>query len=312
MIQFSRGAIAESNRAYAEGVALNICTRREIPIPPDAPIVGVDVGEDFLDLAMLSGNRDALSYHRVPLEGITRPVAKSIALRMAEAIGHDLNRGIALVDSPRTPRDIDCSSGKMIPRIEPPRGRAIDAALRELLRATFNGTMRPLSMFPTPLADYFAGCAAQPGCKPHLRAIAEELLAPMIRFPIRLAKGSLAGGTFTRFMLAGFAVFPALEQLGIRAFESYPDLQMRLWSVGIRLPPKKARDEALRVRGEICSRLAAIIKISNFTAPRTLDEADAAVLAMSAAAGSLIELHCSAEGRFALALDNARIGGLQR
>ena len=49
----------------------------------------------------------------------------------------------------------------------------------------------------------------------------------------------------------------------------------------------------------------AIIKVANIEAPTTLDEADAAVLAMSAAASastdSLIELHCAAEGRFAVA-----------
>lgn len=281
------------------------CTRRKIVIARGVPILGIDVGEDYLDLAMLAADRRALSYHRVPLQGIGSPVADSIARRIADAVRHDLRGGVAFVDSPRTPRDVDCSSGETVRRMEAPRARLIDASLRELLHARFNGTMRPISMFPTPSASYFAGCVASSGGKPHLRAIAEELLASVIRLPLASTDGSIAGGTFTRFMLAGFAVFPALEQFGICAFEAYPDLQMRLWSDGAQLPPKRLRGEALRVRRNICAQLAAIIKVTNFEAPKTLDEADAAVLALSAAASastqSLIELHCPPEGRFAVA-----------
>ncbi len=87
-------------------------------------------------------------------------------------------------------------------------------------------------------------------------------------------------------MLAGFAVFPALERLGVGAFEAYPDLQMRLWSDGGELPPKRNRAEAIRVRRRICARLARIVGVRPFEAPRTLDQADAAVLALSAAASA--------------------------
>jgi hypothetical protein len=296
--------------------ALSVCARRKIEIAKDAPILGIDVGEDYLDVAMLTADRATLSYHRVPLAGIASPVAESIAQRIANAVERDLRGGVVLVDSPRTPRDVDCSGDKMIARMETPRARIIDASLRELLHATFNGTMRPLSMFPTPLASYFAGCVAMRGCKPHLRAIAEERLASVISFPLASTAGSIVGGTFTRFMLAGFAVFPALETLGMRAFEAYPDLQMRLWSGGIKLPPKRLRAEALRARQAISEHLAKIVKVSGFDAPKTLDEADAAVLALTAAAGasrgSLIELHCAPEGRFAIALDKPQTGGLQR
>jgi hypothetical protein len=295
---------------------LSACVQRKLVIALDAPILGIDVGEDYLDLAMLTGDRNRLSYHRLSLEGVESPIAKSIAHRIISAVGCELCGGVALVDSPRTPRDVDCSGGNMIQRIEAPRTRIIDASLRELLRETFNGTMRPLSMFPTPPASYFAGCVANSGCKPYLRAIAEELLASVIRFPLASTSGYIAGGTFTRFMLAGFAVYPALERLGMHAFESYPDLQMRLWSDGLKLPPKRLRDEAMRARREICARLAAVVKIANFETPKTLDEADAAVLALSAAAGasakSLIELSCPQEGRFLIALDKSRTGGLQR
>jgi hypothetical protein len=82
---------------------------------------------------------------------------------------------------------------------------------------------------------------------------------------------------------------------------------MRLWSDGVRLPPKSLRVEALRVRRNICQRVAGIVRVTSYQAPRTLDEADAAVLALSAAASasaqSLIELHCPAEGRFAVAFE---------
>ncbi len=282
------------------------CTRRKLAIRKNATILGVDVGEDFLDLAMLTPERVGLSYHRVALVGVANPVVYSIAHRIAEALGRDLRGGIALVDSPRTPRDVDCSGGKMVHRKEAPRARVIDASLRELLCARFNRQMRPLSMFPTPLASYFAGCVARSGCKPHLRAIAAELLAPLMHMPRATSTGSIAGGTFTRFMLAGFAVFPALEKLGFRAFESYPDLQMRLWADGEELPPKKFRGKALIARRKICANLAALIKVTNFEAPNTLDAADAAVLALSAFASastdSLLELHCPPEGRFAVGL----------
>ena len=288
---------------------MSACTRDKIVIARGAPILGVDVGEDYLDLAMLTANRARLRYHRVPLDGIGSPVAESIAHLIADAAGRDLRGGVALVDSPRAPRDVDCSGAEMVRRMSAPRARIIDASLRDLLRATFNGSMRPLSMFPTPPTSYFAGRVASQRCKPHLRAIAEDLLASVIRLPRAPRTGSIAGGTFTRFMLAGFAVFPALEQLGIRAFESYPDLQMRLWSDGGKLPPKRMRGEALRVRQNICAQLAGIIKVTDFEAPKTLDEADAAVLALSAAASasthSLIELHCPPEGRFAVAFKRA-------
>jgi hypothetical protein len=290
---------------------VSTCTQRAIVISENAPILGIDVGEDFLDVAMLDAHRATLSHHRVLVAGIRAPVVESLARRIADAVGCDARSGIALVDSPRTPRDIDCSGAKLSLRSDVPRTRAIDTSLRELLRMTFNGTMRPLAMFPTPLASYFAGCAADSQCKPHLRAIAAELFASVITMPRAGMTKSLAGGTFTRFMLAGFAAFPALERLGVRTFEAYPDLQMRLWSAGMALPPKKFRAEAFRVRKEICARLGKIVGATSNQPPRTLDEADAAVLALSAAAsaatGSLLELHCPAEGRFAVAFEAAAV-----
>jgi len=288
-----------------ESAALGQCAIREIVIAPEALILGVDVGEDFLDLARLSADRARLSYHRVPLRGITNPAVDAIAHRIADVVGCDLRGSIALIDSPRTPRDIDCSGPLMIPRNDSPAGRIIDASLRALLLQRFNGTMRPLSMFPTPLASYFAGCIARRDCKSHLRAIAEELFPSIVGSAHASTNRKIVGGTFTRFMLAGFAAFPALEKLGVHAFEAYPDLQMRLWSDGMPLPPKRLRAEAMRSRGKICSRVAEMLRIANFAIPATLDEADAAILALSAAASassrSLIELKSPPEGRFAVA-----------
>jgi hypothetical protein len=286
---------------------VSACIRRAIVISDKTPILGIDVGEDYLDVAVLDTRHTTLSHNRVPIEGIGAPVVDSLAKRIADAVKCDLRGALALVDSPRTPRDIDCSGEKIILRTNAPPGRIIDASLRELLRVRFNGTMRPLSMFPTPLASYFAGCLVDSRCKPHLRAIAEELFASAITMPRTTKSKSLAGGTFTRFMLAGFAAFPALERLGVRPFEAYPDLQMRLWSDGVALPPKKFRAEALRVRRNICARLAEIIDVRSYQPPQTLDEADAAVLALSAAGsgstGSLLELYCPAEGQFAVAFE---------
>jgi hypothetical protein len=68
------------------------------------------VGENYLDLAMLTADRTRLAYHRVPLEGVRSPIALSIARRIADAVKCNLQSGLALVDSPRTPRDVDCSS----------------------------------------------------------------------------------------------------------------------------------------------------------------------------------------------------------
>lgn len=96
----------------------------------------------------------------------------------------------------------------------------------------------------------------------------------------------------------------------MRPLECFPDLQFRLWSKGAELVPKRSRAEAIRVRRAICSALARSSGIEKFEAPRTLDQADAAVLALSAAAashgGSMFELSCMPEGRFAVAMPAVR------
>ena len=54
-----------------------------------------------------------------------------------------------------------------------------------------------------------------------------------------------AAATFTRFMLAGFATYRALERLGVPAFESYPDLQLRLSSPSTCASAQKAARESV-------------------------------------------------------------------
>jgi hypothetical protein len=213
-----------------------------------------------------------------------------------------------------------------------PREREIDAALRQIflsLMATrptahpaerlaerlaarrVKPPMPRLSMFPTPRYDYFARCARDPRCKPHLKAIAAELFGALAgRRPVdgdARGRAPSGGAIFTRFMLAGFATYCALELLGVPAFESYPDLQLRLLSPSAKLPPKSRRAEALAARRRIVAELATGLKFRDAPVPANLDQADAAALALAAAScarrGALWAVSNPCEGRFMLALD---------
>ena len=120
--------------------------------------------------------------------------------------------------------------------------------------------MPGLAMFPTPRYDYFARWARDPRCKPHLSAIATELFGELLDEWRRARPRRGGGAIFTRFMLAGFATYRALERLGVPAFESYPDLQLRLSSPSQStqtLPPKRRHAEALAARRRIVASLAA-------------------------------------------------------
>lgn len=221
-----------------------------------------------------------------------------------------------LVDSPRWPRDLDWSRGTH--RRDPaPRGREADAALRKIFRELTDaapggggGKARGpgLSMFPTPRYEYFARCARDPRCKPHLRAIARDLLGALVDEDGAVDGPAPRGGAiFTRFMLAGFATYRALASLGVSAFESYPDLQLRLSAPATALPPKRRRADALAVRRTIVASLASGLGLRDAPAPANLDQADAAVLALAAArcarGGALAVLDNPCEGRFMMALD---------
>ncbi len=198
-------------------------------------------------------------------------------------------------------------------RIPAPPGREIDVELRRIFRTLMaaDGKARKpgLSMFPTPRFDYFARCARDPRCKPHLKAIAAELFDRLLNGDGDGRESSPGGGgTFTRFMLAGFATYRALERLGVPAFESYPDLQLRLSSPSTRLPPKKRRAEALAARRRIVASLAAGLGLRGAPVAANLDQADAAALALAAAASACSDtlwvVSNPCEGRFMLALDS--------
>ena len=191
-------------------------------------------------------------------------------------------------------------------RVPAPSRRIIDGALRRLFARLGKGR---LSMYPTPKVEYFVRCVRARGCKPHLRTLSRELLGRFVEISSANMKHptiNSGGALFTRFMIVGFAVHAALEMLGVRAFECYPDMEFRLWSGAVEIAPKARRRGALAVRRRICSRLARIAGISLARAPLTLDEADATVLALGAVSaakrGSLVELGNRAEGRFLVAL----------
>ncbi|HEY2485140.1 MAG TPA: hypothetical protein VGI36_08320 [Candidatus Binataceae bacterium] len=247
---------------------------------------------------MLDGRANSLRLARVPIfPATTHPVAQ-----IAESISKffpELGPGsLALVDSPRAPCVVRSES----------RQRDLDLMLRRVVaainRARSSAEYLRLALFPTPAADYFARCASATACKPHLIRIAHEL---------RLTdKGTMSvprgrGWLFTRFMLAGFATHRALEQLGVDSFESYPYLVFSLWKAASeRLPPKSDRRAALKARRAILARLTRSCRL---TAPaaKSLDEADAAVLAVTAhlsaiGRGGALMFHSQMHGRFLLAL----------
>src|SRR5690349_11983494 len=147
--------------------------------PFSGAFVGIDVGENFLDLAIIGPTADALVFKRVGLDGLDESPCARLAQRISAAAPLLDARATALVDSPRWPRDLDCSDPAR--RRDPvPHGREIDVELRRtflaLTAARADGAPRPgLSMFPTPPLSYFARCARDPRCKPHLKAIAREL-----------------------------------------------------------------------------------------------------------------------------------------
>jgi hypothetical protein len=297
--------------------------------PAGPTLIGIDVGEVFLDLAILNAAHGVLRLARVPVSGLElhrsvpedadaseRSVISELHWRlMAVAPELGIAGTIALIDSPRWPRALDLAK----PTANTSRsgrsagGRAIDRSLREIVAQLAlkrpDGRSFRLSLFPTPGLEYFAVCAADPLCKTHLAAIARELFGSALHSPPRLPLPT-GGRLFTRFMLAGFAVYRALEPTGAECFEAYPDLAFRLWAEGVDLPPKNAGRAALDVRKRINQRLADELGCSGASRISTLDGADAAILALSAAmaarVGSIAVIEHSREGRFALALNRAQ------
>ena len=256
------------------------------------------MGEDYLDVAMLDGGAKSLRLARVPIFPATRHPIARIAENIAERFPELGPGAVALVDSPSAP---------CVARSES-RQRDLDLMLRLAVAALNRARSSPeyvrLALFPTPTADYFARCARAAACKPHLIRIARELgLTSKGTKSVPRGRGWL----FTRFMLAGFATHRALEQLGVDSFESYPYLVFSLWkSASERLPPKSDRRAASKARQAILARLTRSCRL---TAPvaKSLDEADAAVLAVTAhlsatGRGGALTFHSQMHGRFLLAL----------
>jgi len=288
---------------------------QRLPGPSGGSFIGIDVGENFLDLAILDTPPRTLVLKRVPLDRLNGNACATLAERIKEAVpGVDAHVRV-LVDSPRWPRDLDWSNPPD-KRDPAPREREIDVELKRifplLMGAPDGKPYKPgLAMFPTPRYDYFTQWADAVAGKPHLSAIAKELFGALSNGN---ACGPIHGGTFTRFMLAGFATYRALEGLGIDAFESYPDLQLRLSSPSA-LPPKKRHTQALNARRDIVASLARDLDLPGAPVLRTLDEADAAAMALAAARSAcedkLWAVSHPCEGRFMLALDEAQTRRLQ-
>lgn len=272
------------------------CSIRQIIAPETA--LGIDVGEDFIDLALLA--RDKLLFHRIPLAGIERAPLEILQKRLVEHCPEIGPGWLALIDSPRSPLDLNLFRSPPRPRPLTPRSRRLDAALRTLMRAR-----RPpisLSLFPTPRIAYFADCAAAQA-KPHLTAAFMELFGRKAIAPRgRDTEGQ--GGIFTRFMLIGFLTFCAVEGTGATAIEAYPDLQFRLWSRKP-LPPKRAGRPAFAARRRVLARLRGELELKPAPRARTLDQADAEILvsscALTARSSELLCLEHEEEGGFLLA-----------
>jgi hypothetical protein len=254
----------------------------------------------------------ALELARVDLRGIEKAeeALPELARRIAGEAPQLTQGAIAIIDSPRWPCDLDWSQSGAIRRLEEVTARVIDRELQAIvktLRAT-GARELTLSMFPTPRLDYFTRQIAANSCKPHLRAFGHELFGRGEPDP-----GLATGGSFTRFMLAGFATYRALGVLRITCYEGYPDLQFRLW-IGNEPLPSKIRKKmtkadslrALPVRQRLVAELAERLGIGGSGAVATLDYADAAMLALSVKAAESedcgVVVEHQAEGRFWITL----------
>jgi hypothetical protein len=259
---------------------------------------------------MLDGGAKSLRLARVPIfPETTHPIAR-IAENLSRSFPELGPGAVALVDSPRAP----CVPGSESRQRD--LDRMLRAAVAAINRSRNSAEQVRLSLFPTPAADYFAQCASATACKPHLLRIARELRLTVKRTN-SVPKGR--GWLFTRFMLAGFATHRALHQLGVDTFESYPYLVFSLWKIASEaLPPKSARRAASKARQVILARLT---KRCRITAPvaKSLDEADAAVLAITAhlaatGRGGALTFHSEMHGRFLLPLSTPDLaaGGAAR
>ena len=263
------------------------------PLP--RAVLGIDVGEDFLDLAVLSGSR--LRRARIVLSDLDAAPIARLRGRLREACP-DLGPGwLVAVDSPRLPRDLSLAQPWPARRAQLPPSRLLDQTLRKLVRR-LNPPLR-LSLYPTPVLHDFAHQMSV--CdKPHLRAAFAAL------FPgVPTVAGSSGLALFTRFMLAGFLTFAAVQTAGACALEAYPHLQWQLWSP-LALAPKRNSGKALRERASVLHDLRRWLRVQADLEPATLDQADAEILAastfLSLRQGWLGCLRQRDEGSFLLAI----------
>jgi hypothetical protein len=271
-------------------------------------------------------NRRRPKLTRVPVAGIDLkpdPLA-ALAERLSEALTASDAPIIAFIDSPRWPSDCDCRKSSLHLRRGHSGGRHLDASLRTIVRslatASAGDSALRLSLFPTPHHDYFLRCIADHACKPHLRALGRQVFA--CDTPLPSHNGPHGGAIFTRFMLIGFAAYRALDAIGVTAFEAYPDLQFRLWRDDHPLAPKSAGRIALANRSRILATLAAALRLATpgqipqqiAKQINTMDEADAAILALSARAaldhGAIALIDEPEEGCFAIPLQGQQAASL--
>jgi hypothetical protein len=276
---------------------------------------------------LIGPNTRRLKLTRVPIAGIDLKPDPLVALgeRLSEALAASDVPIIALIDSPRWPSDCDCRESSLhLLRRGHAGGRHIDMRLRTIVRslaaASVGDSALRISLFPTPRHDYFLRCISDLACKPHLRALGRQLFNSDL--PLQSNNGPRGGAIFTRFMLIGFAAYRALDEIGITAFEAYPDLQFRLWRDDHPLAPKSAGRIALANRSQILATVAAAFKRAT---PKqipeqiarlitTMDQADAAILAVSARAaldhGAIACIDEPEEGCFALPLQSRQAASL--
>src|ERR1700737_3956432 len=100
----------ESDRRPA-GISTDIpAALRRLSVGRDTTIAGIDVGEDFLALAILVSEKSELRLARIALRGISGDAPGALAqlaARIIDVAPELAVPAIALVDSPRWPCDLD-------------------------------------------------------------------------------------------------------------------------------------------------------------------------------------------------------------
>src|SRR6266851_6345609 len=103
--------LREERDRRAAGISPDLpAALRRLSVGRDTTIAGIDVGEDFLDLAILVSGKSELRLARIALRGIsgdTPGAVAQLAARIIDIAPQLAGPAIALVDSPRWPSDLD-------------------------------------------------------------------------------------------------------------------------------------------------------------------------------------------------------------